>query len=40
MSKGKVVILSAQVLAPAGSDHLPILVDFGIDDTDCCLPVN
>lgn len=34
--KGRVRIVSARTLAPAGSDHLPVLVEFGFDDSDCC----
>ncbi len=34
--KGAVRIISARTLAPIGSDHLPIVVEFSIDDSDCC----
>jgi endonuclease/exonuclease/phosphatase (EEP) superfamily protein YafD len=40
LSKGKVNIVSSQRFEDAGSDHLPILTVFEIDDTDCCLPAN
>lgn len=40
LSKGKVSIVSSKRLEDAGSDHLPILTVFEIDDTDCCLPAN
>jgi endonuclease/exonuclease/phosphatase (EEP) superfamily protein YafD len=40
LSKGKVSIVSSKRLEDAGSDHLPILTVFEIDDTDCCLPAD
>jgi endonuclease/exonuclease/phosphatase (EEP) superfamily protein YafD len=40
LSKGKVSIVSSRRLEDAGSDHLPVLTVFEIDDTDCCLPAN
>jgi endonuclease/exonuclease/phosphatase (EEP) superfamily protein YafD len=36
MTKGAVRVLSAQTLAPVGSDHLPVLIRFWINDLDCC----
>jgi endonuclease/exonuclease/phosphatase (EEP) superfamily protein YafD len=36
MAKGRVKVLSARALPPAGSDHLPVLVDFVVRDTECC----
>lgn len=36
LAKGAVRVFSAKTLRPAGSDHLPILVEFTIDDSDCC----
>ena len=36
MSKGAVRIKSARTMPPAGSDHLPVLVEFVIEANDCC----
>jgi endonuclease/exonuclease/phosphatase (EEP) superfamily protein YafD len=36
LAKGAVRIVSARTLAPAGSDHLPVLVEFVVRDTECC----
>lgn len=36
LAKGAVRIVSARTLAPAGSDHLPVLVEFVVRDSECC----
>ncbi len=36
MAKGSVRIVSARTLEAAGSDHLPVLIDFIVRDTECC----
>jgi endonuclease/exonuclease/phosphatase (EEP) superfamily protein YafD len=36
LAKGAVRVISAKTLPPAGSDHLPVLVEFVVRDTECC----
>ncbi len=36
LMKGDVRVVSARTLPPVGSDHLPVLVEFVVRDTECC----
>jgi endonuclease/exonuclease/phosphatase (EEP) superfamily protein YafD len=36
LASGDIGIVSARTLDPVGSDHLPVLVEFVVRDTECC----
>jgi len=36
LAKGDIRVVAARSLDPVGSDHLPVLVEFVVRDTECC----